>query len=95
MVIEKKAFRQYDDDSVNKKPISVKLNDKDEEMISIAKYALNLHSTSGVLKRLAHYGFQKVILEGLGVEELHYLTRSDRVKVIHEKPSSNHFNWKR
>lgn len=96
MVIGKKEFRSYSDDDLEqtKKPISVKLNDKDDEMLKIAMFALNLHSKSGVLKRLAHYGFQKVILDGLGVEEFHYLTRSDRTKVIHDKPTSTYYDWK-
>lgn len=72
----------------------VKLNGKDEEMLQIAMYALNMHSKSGVFKKLALWGFEKVLLDGLGVEEMHYLTRSDRVKIVQEKPKYRYFSGK-
>jgi len=96
MLIEKKPFRKYSAETTEtkQKPISVKLNDKDREMLEIASYALNMHSQGGVLKMLALWGFQKVVLDGLGVEELHYITRSDRTKVVQEKPTYRYFGGK-
>lgn len=93
MPLEKKPFKNYGDNSKNK-PMPVKLNEKDEEMLAHAMYALNIHSKSGVLKFLAHWGFRKVILDGLSVEEFHYLTRSDRTKIVHEDVPYRHFNKK-
>lgn len=92
MAIQKKPFRRYQEEE-SKKPLSVKLNNKDEEMLSIGMYAFNIHSKSGVLKLLAEIGL-KVIREHLGVENMHKLTRSDRVKVIHEKPIYRYFKEK-
>lgn len=73
------------------KPISVKLNDKDREMIAIGKYALNMHSDSGVLKELAEMGLKKVILGELGLEKWHKLTRGDRIRLVYDKPKLYHF----
>lgn len=92
-MLEKTPFRKYDLEEDRNKPISVKLNEKDEEMLSIGMYALNMHSKGGVLKELAELGL-KVLLEHFGVEKMHYLTRSDRIKVVQEKPVFKHFTEK-
>ena len=75
-------------------PISVKLNDKDREMLNIAGYALNMTSKSGLLKELARLGFEKVVLRDFGVERLHYLTRGDRQRIVRQKPQFKHYNEK-
>lgn len=93
-MIEKQPFRQYNTiESKDKKPLSVKLNDRDEEMLSIGMYAFNMHSKSGVLKELAELGL-KVILNDLGADKLHYLTRGDRTRLIHNKPRMHYFSEK-
>ena len=94
MPLEKKPFRKYNLEEDNKnKPISVKLNERDKEMIAIGSYALNMHSQSGVLKELAGLGL-KVILGNLGMEKMHKLTRGDRTRLIYEKPKMYHFSEK-
>jgi hypothetical protein len=94
MPIEKKKFVRYDLDSDKKeKPLSVKLNKVDKEMIAIGMYALNMHSKSGVLKELADIGL-KVLLDDLGMEKMHYFTSGDRVRVIHSKPQLHHYREK-
>lgn len=72
----------------------VKSNDKIEEMLGLSMYALNWDSKSGVLKQLALWGFENVILGGLGVDELHKLTRGDRSRLIRNKPNYKHFREK-
>jgi len=85
-MIEKKPFRKYDlKENEKKQPISLKLNEKDEEMIQIGGYVLNMHSKGGILKELAHIGL-KVILTDIGAEKMHRLTRGDRIRLVHEKP---------
>ncbi len=92
MVIEKEPFRSYElDEDKKKKPMPVRLSPKDEEMLKIASYALNMQSKSGVMKQLAVWGFKNVILDGLGVEELHYLTSDQRRKLIQKKPEFRYF----
>lgn len=94
MPLEKKPFILYDDEREegdSRSPISVKLNDKDEEMIKIGMYALNMHSRSGVLKELAEMGLNEVILKGLGAKKWHKLTRGDRTRLVHEEPKYEHF----
>lgn len=86
MPIEKEIFRKYKlDDS--KKPLSLKLNDKDEEMIAIGMYMFNMHSKGGVLKELAETGL-KVLLAQHGMDKFHKYTRGDRIRLIHEKPKN-------
>jgi len=57
MTIEKKPFVKYNLDSKPSNVISLKLNDKDEEMLVIGMYAFNMHSKGGVLKELAEIEF--------------------------------------
>ena len=96
--LDAKPFQQKyldeDERRTKKAPIPVKLNPKEEEMIEIGMYAFNMHSKSGVLKYLAVLGFKKVLLDTLGVERMHYLTRGDRTRVIRKKPNFNHWSEK-
>lgn len=96
-MIEKKKFVNYtldDDKTVKAKPpLAVKLNDKDEEMIEIGRYALNLESRGGVLKKLAEMGL-RVILNQIGVENLHQLTNPRRTFLVQETPKYHHFEDK-
>lgn len=87
-------FREDNKTKKKDRPMPVKLNEKEEEMLKLSMYALNMHSKSGVLKLLAEWGFEKVLLDGLGVEKMHYLTRSDRTKIIHEKPTLRYYSRK-
>ena len=90
-MLEKKEFVNYNlDENKKKAPIPVKLNDKNEEMLTIGMYAFNMHSKSGVLKELAELGL-KVLLDQIGVEKMHKLTRGDRTRVIQEKPKYEFF----
>ena len=97
MVLVKEKFvrtkldEEITEKDIKNKPISVKLNDKDREMIAIGKYALNMHSDSGVLKELAEMGLKKVILGELGLDKWHKLTRGDRIRLIYDKPRLYHF----
>lgn len=85
-MIEKKAFRKYNlKENEKKQPLSLKLNEQDENMVAIGGYVLNMHSKGGILKELAHIGL-KVILTNLGVDRMHRLTRGDRMRLVHEKP---------
>ncbi len=95
-MIDKKPFTSYtleEDRKDKNKPISVKLNEKDKEMIAIGGYCLNMHSTSGILKELAYLGV-KVILDQFGMDRMHYLTRGNRTRLIIEKPKIYHFQKK-
>jgi len=83
-VIEKQPFRKYNTDD-KAAPMPVKLNKKDELMLKVGMYALNMGSKSGVLKFLAHRGL-KVLLRDFSMDSLHYLTRGDRIRVIQERP---------
>lgn len=93
--IEKKSFQNYtmeeDKADSRKAPLPIKLNEKDEEMIMIGRYAFNMESKGGVLKLLAEIGLREVILKGLGVEKWHYLTSPQRRRLIQEKPKYQHF----
>lgn len=84
-MIKKKPFINYDLKENDNKPISVKLNDEDKEMLSIGAYVFNMHSKGGILKELAHIGV-KVILRDIGADKMHRLTRGDRVRLIQQKP---------
>lgn len=75
-------------------PLSVKLTDKDREMLDIAGYAFNMTSKGGILKELSRLGFEKVVLNDLGVDRLHYLTRGDRERIVRRKPQFKHYNEK-
>ena len=90
MELEKKKFVRYGAE-VTKKPISIKLNEKEEEMIALGQYMLNMHSKSGVFKELAEIGL-KVLLDTLGAKKMHYLTRGDRTRLIYEEPRLKHFS---
>lgn len=94
MPLEKKSFRKYSLETQTDAPVSVKLSKRDEEMIEIGKYAFNMDSTGGVLKELARLGLENVILNGLGIDRWHYLTRGDRVRVIRTRPKLHHYNQK-
>lgn len=94
MALEKKPFREYNTTDKKQRPMPVKLNETDEEMLAIGMYALNMYSKSGVLKMLARMGLEKVILDNLGMERWHYLTRGDRNRIVHEKPKLKHFYGK-
>ena len=86
-MIEKKPFRKYELKEDLDKPLSLKLNAKDKELIKLGMYALNMHSRGGVLKELAHIGL-KVIRNDLGLEKLHRFTSQRRVRLIQEMPES-------
>lgn len=94
-MLEKKKFVNYtlDEDKTNKKGsvLSIKLNEKDEEMIEIGSYCFNIHSKGRVLKELAELGL-KVILTNFSADKMHYLTRGDRTRLIHDKPNIKHFS---
>lgn len=83
-----------DNEKRQKPPVVCKTTSKQDEMLDITMYALNMHSKSGALKKLAEWGFKNVILDGLGVKNLHLLTRGDRTRVIREKPIIRHWNAK-
>lgn len=84
-MIKKKPFVKYDPEENKKNILSIKLNEKDEEMLDIGCYMFNQHSKSGVLKDLAHIGL-KVVQRDLGVDKMHKLTSGDRVRLIRKKP---------
>ncbi len=92
MSIEKKPFKRYDLDSTDSR-MSLKLNPKNEEMIAIGKYAFNEEKSGTVLKILAEMGL-KVILDQIGVETMHKLSRGDRKRFIQEKPKLEHYSGK-
>lgn len=96
-MLEKKPFVNYtlEEDKKFKPvpPLAIKLNDKDEEMIQIGRYAFNMESKGGVLKRLAEMGLQ-VILNQIGVENLHQLTNPRRRVLVQESPKYKHFEDK-
>ena len=89
----KKPFSNFGVTEDKRKPISIKLNDENEEMIEIGGYCFNMHSKGGILKKLAKIGL-KVILKDFGAEEMHYLTRGDRTRLVLEKPKYKHFSEK-
>jgi len=94
MPLEKTKFRKYDLSDKKAEVLSLKLNEIDEEMLSIGMYAFNKHSKGGVLKDLARLGLEKVVLGTFGMDELHKLTRGDRTRIVHERPILNHFSGK-
>ena len=69
------------------------MNDRNEEMIEIGRYAFNKESRSGVLKDLAEMGL-KVLRDQIGVENMHKLTNPRRGFLIQEKPKYEHFKEK-
>jgi len=91
---DKKPFRQYKlnptDDDKKKAPLTLKLNDDDRLMIEVAQYMFNDHSKSGTVKRLASIGL-KVLLTQLSVDDWHYLTRGDRVRLVYKRPDVEKF----
>lgn len=93
MTIEKTPFRKYQEGEVKNKPLVVKLNEEEKEMVELGGYALNMHSKGGILKQLARVGL-KVILGQFGLENMHKLTRGDRTRLILEKPRIYHFREK-
>jgi len=93
MPIEKKSFRRYNlsDKEPKNKPLAVKLNQEDQELIQIGQWILNQDSQGYVLKSLARIGL-KVILRDFGAKEMHYLTRGDRVRTQFQEPQFKHFD---
>lgn len=83
---------KYMDGHVKKKksPLPVKTNELDDNMIAMGMYMFNMHSKSGVLKMLARDGL-KVLLAQKSMDEWHYLTRGDRTRVEHKRPSNTNF----
>ena len=92
-MIKKKPFIKYNLEDNQSNVISLKLNPREAEIVAIGAYCFNMHSRGGVLKELAEMGL-KVILNGLGMEKWHKLTRGDRRRLIHDKPILKHFNEK-
>lgn len=94
MPLVKVPFRKYSLEDSKTVVLSLKINEKDEELIKIGQYSLNMISRGGTLKELARLGLEEVILNGLGVERWHYLTRGDRARTVHETPRIRHFKHK-
>lgn len=84
-------FREDGKTKKSDRPIPVRLDKRDERMLKNAMYAYNMHSKSGTLKLLARLGYRKVLQGGYSIEEMHYLTRGDRTRVITEKPDLSEY----
>ena len=92
MTIKKQPFRDYGGN--NKAPLTIKVNETDEQMLEIGRYILNLESRSGVIKRLAHIGL-KVLLTNIGADQFHYLTNGERTRYIRDRPDIESYFAKR
>lgn len=93
-LIQEEKFKRKDFDKKDDF-VTIK-HDKDgklKEILDIGRYALNIHTNSTILKDLAEIGL-KVILNEIGVEKMHRLTRGDRRRLEHEKPNYVHFKPK-
>lgn len=88
--IIKKPFRKYNLNASADKPMPVKLNEAEKEMIDLGCYMLNMHSRSGAIKILADIGL-KVLLADFGIDRIHYLTNGERRRIIQNKPKIKHY----